>query len=37
MVLEIGEKVHVMVKRAFVGDIRRHFVGEVKAVGENYV
>jgi hypothetical protein len=37
MLLEIGEKVHVMVKRAFVGDTRRHFVGEIKKVGDNAI
>ena len=37
MVLNIGEKVHIMVRRAFEGDIRRHFVGEIKEVGDNTV
>jgi predicted RNA-binding protein with TRAM domain len=37
MVLEIGEKVHIMVKRAFEGDSRRHFVGEIKAIGDNAI
>ena len=26
-----------MVKRAFVGDLRRHFVGEIKEVGDNAI
>ena len=31
-VLERGEKVHVIERRRFEGDARRHFVGEVEAV-----
>jgi len=34
LVLKIGEKVHIMVRRAFAGDLRRHFVGEIKEVGD---
>jgi len=37
LILKIGEKIHVMVKRMFEGDIRRHFVGEIKAVGDSAV
>jgi hypothetical protein len=37
LLLEIGEKVHIMIKRAFVGDIRRHFVGEIKKVDDNAI
>ena len=29
MVLELGEKVHLIERRAFDGDLRRHFIGEV--------
>ncbi|MFH1314022.1 MAG: hypothetical protein ABIJ00_12465 [Candidatus Eisenbacteria bacterium] len=29
MILEKGEKVHIMVRRLFENDLRRHFVGEV--------
>jgi hypothetical protein len=30
MIVKPGEKVHVVIRRAFREDIRRHFVGEVK-------
>lgn len=29
MILDIGEKVHIIEKRKFTEDVRRHFVGEV--------
>ena len=32
MVLEQGNKVHIMVRRQFEKDLRRHFVGEVLEV-----
>ena len=32
MVLQSGEKVHIVTRRMFDGDLRRHFAGEVKAV-----
>jgi hypothetical protein len=32
MVLERGEKIHLMVRRLFEKDLRRHFVGEVTEV-----
>jgi hypothetical protein len=35
MVLKIGEKIHIMARRAFETDIGRHFVGVVKKVGDN--
>jgi hypothetical protein len=35
MILRVGEKIHVMIRRRFEGDLRRHFVGEVAEVGEN--
>ena len=31
MVLELGEKIHVIIRRNFEGDLRRHFIGEVIA------
>jgi hypothetical protein len=34
MVLKEGEKIHVMNRRAFVGDLRRHFIGQIRAVSE---
>lgn len=34
MVLQPGEKVHVVTRRLFDGDLRRHFVGEVKSVSD---
>jgi hypothetical protein len=37
MVLKIGEKLHIMTRRAFETDLRRHFVGVVKKVGDNIV
>ena len=37
MVLKIGEKVHIMIRRAFAGDLRRHFVGEIKQVGDTAI
>jgi hypothetical protein len=33
MVLDVGEKVHVMERRLFDTDMRRHFFGVVEAVG----
>ena len=32
MLIEIGEKVHVIIRRTFETDLRRHFIGEVIAV-----
>lgn len=29
MILELGEKIHLMVRRNFENDLRRHFIGEV--------
>lgn len=34
-VLEAGERVHIVERRFFVDDVRRHFVGVVKAYDEN--
>lgn len=32
MLIEIGEKVHVIIRRTFETDLRRHFIGEIMAV-----
>ena len=32
MVIRAGEKVHILTRRLFTEDVRRHFVGEIKAV-----
>ncbi len=37
MVLAQGEKVHVILRRNFEGDLRRHFVGEIIAASETFV
>jgi len=29
MILDVGEKVHIIEKRKFAEDVRRHFIGEV--------
>lgn len=34
-ILAIGEKVHIIERRLFPEDVRRHFVGEVVACTEN--
>ncbi len=31
-VITVGDKLHIMTRRLFDGDVRRHFVGEVVAV-----
>ncbi|MBI4460145.1 MAG: hypothetical protein HY648_08820 [Acidobacteria bacterium] len=35
LLLNKGEKIHVIARRRFEGDIRRHFVGEVRAATGN--
>ena len=36
-VIEVGDKLHIITRRLFEGDVRRHFAGEVTAVsGELY-
>ncbi len=35
MVLKVGEKIHVIVRRKWEDDVRRHFVGEVAEAAEN--
>jgi hypothetical protein len=37
MILNKGEKIHVIERRAFEGDIRRHFVGEIVVCNEHIV
>jgi hypothetical protein len=37
MVLEPGEKIHVIIRRAFREDIIRHFIGEVRDVTQAVV
>ena len=34
MILAQGEKVHVILRRNFEGDLRRHFVGEIVAASD---
>ena len=35
MLVDIGEKIHVIERRSFESDIRRHFFGEVDRVAEH--
>ena len=35
MILEPGEKIHVIVRRNFESDMRRHFIGEILATDIN--
>jgi len=35
MLIEINEKVHVVVRRTFETDLRRHFIGEIKVVNDS--
>jgi len=37
MLLEAGSKIHVMTRRGFEEDLRRHFVGEVTACADGVV
>ncbi len=34
MLLKVGEKIHVITRRLFEGEVRRHFAGEVKDTTE---
>jgi hypothetical protein len=34
MLISEGEKIHVITRRNFDNDVRRHFVGEVRSVGD---
>lgn len=36
-VIEIGDKVHVIARRLFEGDLRRHFAGEVTALSGDMI
>ena len=36
-VLEIGEKIHVIIRRHFKEEVRRHFAGEVTAVAPGQI
>ena len=36
-VLGVGEKVHVVTRRAFPQDVRRHFVGSVQAISDDAI
>ena len=37
MILDIGEKVHIIERRYFSDDLRRHFIGEVVKCTENAI
>jgi hypothetical protein len=37
MILKLGEKIHVIVRRLFPQDIRRHFIGEVTDATESVI
>ena len=37
MIIEPGEKIHLIAKRRFERDVRRHFVGLVKTATENLI
>ena len=37
MIIKPGEKIHVVVRRAFAQDIRRHFIGEVMDSTESLI
>ncbi len=37
MVLVVGEKIHVITRRLFEGDVQRHFAGEVEVATESVV
>lgn len=32
--ISVGDKLHIITRRVFDGDVRRHFAGEVRAVGD---
>ena len=34
MIIKPGEKVHVIQRREFESDVRRHFIGDVTEAGE---
>jgi hypothetical protein len=35
MIIKPGEKIHVIIRRRFESDLRRHFIGEVTATTDN--
>ena len=35
--IDVGEKLHIITRRIFEGDLRRHFVGTVRAVERDVV
>ena len=37
MILRPGEKIHIVVRRTFAQDIRRHFIGEVMDATESLI
>jgi hypothetical protein len=37
MILDIGEKVHIIERRLFADDLRRHLVGEITRCTENAI
>jgi hypothetical protein len=37
MIVEIGEKVHIIERRNFENEVRRHFIGEVTRVSERAI
>ncbi len=37
MVVRVGEKLHIITRRNFNDDLRRHYVGEIVAVGDGFV
>jgi len=36
-VIEVGDNLHIMTRRLFEGDIRRHFAGEIVAIQDSLV
>ena len=37
MIFEPGEKIHVIIRRLFETDLRRHFIGEIVGISESVV
>jgi len=37
MILDVGEKVHIIERRYFAEDVRRHFVGEIIKSSDNAI
>lgn len=35
--IEVGDKLHIMTRRLFEDDIRRHFAGEVTAISDSLI